>query len=140
MCLSPPARMRQRGFSLIEVLIAVVVLSIGLLGIAALQGVSLRSSNESVDRTEANLAVYDLLDRIRANRNAADLDDYVIALGETPSGATPAALDLQAWKAMLTRLPEGDGAVAVDGRRITVTVVWRDIRGEDTQLQLRSEL
>jgi type IV pilus assembly protein PilV len=133
-------RPAQRGFSLIEVLIAVVVLSIGLLGIAALQGVSLRSGNEAVARTEATLAAYDLLDRIRANRNATDLDDYVLDFGEAPTGSAPAALDLQAWKVALTRLPEGDGAVAVAGRRVTVTVVWQDIRGDDSQLQVQSEL
>lgn len=140
MRLSSQSRGTQRGFSLIEVLIAVVVLSIGLLGIAALQGVSLRAGNEAQARTEASLAAYDLLDRIRANRNATELDNYVVEFGDVPAGTSPAELDLQAWKASLERLPEGDGAVAVMGRRITVTVVWQDIRGDEAQLQVRSEL
>ncbi|MCP5152292.1 MAG: type IV pilus modification protein PilV [Ectothiorhodospiraceae bacterium] len=63
---------RERGFSLMEVLIALLVLGIGLLGLAALQAQGLRFSTESYSRSQATVLAYDIIDRIRANRaNAA---------------------------------------------------------------------
>ncbi len=59
---------RQSGIGLIEVLVAVAVLSIGLLGIGALQGVSLRNNNNSYFRTQATMAANQILDEVRANR------------------------------------------------------------------------
>lgn len=56
-----------RGFSLIEVLVALFVLSVGLLGTAQLQIVSLRYGNESFQRSQAVALAYDMADRMRAN-------------------------------------------------------------------------
>ena len=58
----------QRGFSLLEVLIAVVVLSIGLLGLASLQATSLRMNQEALMRSQEAHLAYDMIDRMRANR------------------------------------------------------------------------
>ncbi len=58
----------QRGTTLIEVLVAVVVLSLGLLGLAGLQGISLRSSSNAFMRTQATNLSYEILDEIRAAR------------------------------------------------------------------------
>lgn len=55
------------GFSLVEVLVAVLVLSVGLLGLAALQVTGLRASDSARMRTEASMAAYDLADRLRAD-------------------------------------------------------------------------
>ena len=60
-----------RGFSLIEVLVALLVLSIGLLGLAALQTTSLQFNTGSYYRTQATLLAYDIIDRMRANGSAA---------------------------------------------------------------------
>ena len=60
-------RKGQRGFSLIEVLVALVVLSIGMLGIAALYVDSLRSGRTAIHRTQAVILVSDMAERIRAN-------------------------------------------------------------------------
>ena len=57
----------QAGMSLIEVLVTVLVLSVGLLGIAALQFVSKRSNFEALQRTTATMLAYDILERMRAN-------------------------------------------------------------------------
>ena len=59
---------RHRGVSLIEVLVALLVLSIGLLGVAALQVISLRSNHGSFVRGQAVLLASDMADRMRANR------------------------------------------------------------------------
>lgn len=58
---------RSHGYSLIELLVAVVVLSMGLLGVGSLQLVSIRSNYEAMQRTEAGQLASNALDRIRAN-------------------------------------------------------------------------
>ena len=62
---------RQTGVGLIEVLIAVLVLSIGFLGIAALQAKSLSTNNSSMARSQAVIASYSILDAMRADRTNA---------------------------------------------------------------------
>ena len=58
----------QKGASLLEVLIAVLILAIGLLGIAALQAVTLRNMQGSSDRSVAVIQTYAMFDMMRANR------------------------------------------------------------------------
>lgn len=60
----------QNGFSLVEVLVALMVLSIGLLGLAALQTTSMKFNTDSYFRTQATYFVYDIIDRMRANSNS----------------------------------------------------------------------
>lgn len=75
----------QRGFSLVEVLVALVVMSIGMLGIAALYIESMKSNRGAVLRTQAVALAYDMADRIRANRLAGAR--YALALGTAPPAA-----------------------------------------------------
>jgi type IV pilus assembly protein PilV len=63
---------RTRGFTMIEMLVALVVLSIGMLGVAGLFVVSLRSGSSAVSRMQAVNLASDIADRIRANRRAGD--------------------------------------------------------------------
>jgi type IV pilus assembly protein PilV len=62
---------RATGFSLIEVLVTLVVLSIGLLSLAALQIATLKNNNSALTRFEATTHLYEILDRMRANRTPA---------------------------------------------------------------------
>jgi type IV pilus assembly protein PilV len=64
-------RRNQSGVGLIEVLIAVLVLGVGLLGIAALQAITLRNSSTSAERTQAAMQTYSMLDTLRSQRAAA---------------------------------------------------------------------
>lgn len=126
--------LRQRGAGLIEVMVAVLVLAIGLLGIAGMQLVSLQNNHSAALRSQAVVLAYDALDRMRANRDAAFIGSYATDFTDlAPAGATIEALDLQEWKSMLVTLPSGAGAIAsavVGGRTLfTVTVQWDDSRG-----------
>lgn len=82
-----PGPSGSAGFSMIEVLIALVVLALGLLGFALLQTLNLRYTQSANYRTEAANLAYDLLDQMRANRlSAADYTGASFAVGAA-SGA-----------------------------------------------------
>jgi len=72
------ASYHQWGFSLVEVLIALVVLSVGLLGLAALQTGGLQYNHDAYLRSKATLLAQDMADRMRANRKGAVAGDYAI--------------------------------------------------------------
>jgi type IV pilus assembly protein PilV len=82
---------RAAGFTLLELLIAVVVTSIGLLGIAALQATGLRDNHGAYLRTQATYVANDIADRMRANMNATIAGSYRINLNTPPTApAAPA--------------------------------------------------
>lgn len=101
------------GASLIEVLVAIIVLSLGLLGLAGMQASSLKAMQSAESRSRASLQIQDIIDRMRANRRPADEGAYDLALGDAPAaGDAVAAEDLRQWKAALGRaLPDGDGSI-----------------------------
>src|SRR5215510_14386609 len=76
----------QRGVSIVEALVALVILSVGMLGVAGLYLESLRSNRTALSRTNAVALVNDMADRIRANR--AGLANYALASGTAPSGGS----------------------------------------------------
>lgn len=144
-------RRRATGFSLIEVLVAVLVVAVGVLGIAGLQLVTMRTNTGSLMRTQANQYAYNIIDRIRANPEA----DYAIAMGDDPPEAatdceaaecTPeemADFDRAGWLAELADLPSGDGEIEVDGDVVTVTLQWDDDNQADndlTSVSVRTQL
>jgi len=123
---------KQKGMTLVETLVALVVLSIGLLGVAGLQMASLRSNHSAHLRSQGTALAYDIIDRMRANRNAALGGAYDVALGANVAGATMAAIDVTAWKAAVAAaLTNGDGSIARNGNIFTVTIQWDDTRGEN---------
>lgn len=69
---------RQAGLSLLEVLIATVVLSAGLLGLAGLQIAGMKTTHNSYQMQQATWMVYDLLERMRSNKQAAENDAYAV--------------------------------------------------------------
>jgi type IV pilus assembly protein PilV len=129
-----------RGFTLIEVLVSLVVLSIGLLGLAALQLTSLKANHGSSTRTQAVYLAYDIIDRMRANPTDVFAHNYDTAIGAVPTGGTVSGNDLVAWKqAIVNALPRGDiigdgmphnpdGSVTFNAATnlVTVSVVWND--------------
>ncbi len=132
-------RRPERGFSLVEVLVALLVLSIGLLGLAALQTVGLKFNTQSYQRTQATLLGYDIIDRIRANSiaKAAGNYDSVTASYFPPSPpdctsitCNPAQLatyDIAQWKtAIATMLTGGQGAISTPSNVRVVTITWTE--------------
>jgi type IV pilus assembly protein PilV len=123
----------SRGFSMIEVLVAVIVLSIGLLGLAGLQSVGLAHNQSASLRSTASIMAYGILDSMRANRLIADEGGYNHTLGDpAPVGTTIPEQDVGAWiNELEDRLPAGTGAIDIDAAgRITITIQWDDSRGE----------
>lgn len=136
---------RQRGVGLVEVLIATLLVSIGLLTLASLQMLSLSRGTSSALRTEALFQSYDLLDRMRANRAQAIGGLYDLPFETDPGSGSLATDDLGAWKAALdATLPNGDGQVRVEAQVVTIQVRWRDAGSgaEDPPavISLRSQL
>lgn len=119
-------RNSQSGTTLIEVLITVVLVSVGLLGLAGLQLTTVQNSNSSSERFEATTLAHDILERIRANRQAALTGRYNLALGAVPAGANLVGADLLEWRNALAVLPNGDGSIDVTAGEVTIEVQWTD--------------
>lgn len=142
-------RKKCSGFSLIEVLVAVLLLSFGLLGVAALQTNALRSNLSAFQRSQANMLSYYMMDAMRANRAAALIGSY--DLGKTctaPSAGTLITNDQIVWiNALKTNLGNHSttcGEVTCNTNNCTVKVYWDDSRslgGISTQfVEIKSRL
>lgn len=109
-------RQAQTGVGLIEVLIAVLVLAVGVLGIAALQSITLRNTGTSAERSQAAIQTYSMLDTLRTQRAAAIAGSLNTASGYQCSTATAlgAAGSVTGWLADLrmTVSPSACGKVA----------------------------
>ncbi|MFV2091203.1 MAG: type IV pilus modification protein PilV [Pseudomonadales bacterium] len=100
---------KQRGLSMIELLVAVLVLSIGVLGITALQMVSLQNNRGALFRAEAVQLAYDMMDRIRANPAGGIPGQAYGGLGLTT--APPASADCMANNCSETQMVLFDQAL-----------------------------
>ena len=163
-------RSKQKGFTLIEVLIAILVLAIGMLGMAGLQSYSVSSSYNAHLRTQATLLAQSIVDRMRANPQAAADNNYLIlfsnepgsvncnAIGSNCSHEQLADYDLREWKCLLgnfvdsgdcepfatqSTLPAGNGEIIrepTDQSQTRVTVQWTDAEGQDREVVLRARI
>jgi len=141
---------RSRGFSLIEVMVAVFVLSIGLLGMAALMATSMRNNQSADHRSQAVNLAHDVVEMMRANIN--NTQGYGSAGFSNPAAACPGAevafpygtgdlyvQDRRYWQRKLCqRLPNGRGRVLITGNITAgyiarVDVCWNDDRADANQ-------
>ena len=121
----------QRGFSLLEVMIAVLVLAIGLLGLSPLQANGLRANGSAQQRSQAVALAYDMMERLRSDFQHATAGTYNRALGATLPGAgnIPGEETINWITTLRLLLPTADGAVNCDAAgNCTVTVQWDDSR------------
>ena len=115
----------QQGATLIEILITVLVMSVGLVGMATLQFDAVKLNNDALLRTKAVNLANDMADRIRANPDAAEGGDYDFTLGATAptSPADTAEQDQSDWLAALANeLPRGQGSVAVNSNGVAGSI------------------
>lgn len=137
---------KQHGFTLLEVLVAIVVLSVGLLGLAGLQANSLNNNQTAYYRSIATQQAYDMADRIRSNIGTTGVGgvragnyDSLSTMPTNPtcnatSGCTPSQMatrDFFQWRTNTqTLLPSGTGTVVgtVVGtvRTFVITVSWTE--------------
>ncbi len=138
---------KNNGFTLIEVLISMLILAIGLLGLAALQMTTLRQNLSAYHRTQATQFAYDIADRMRVNINNAKLGSNSVyhkktaasaskqtsctTVASSCSSAQMAEQDLFEWYERLgSVLPNGLGVIesidSIDKRLFTIRVSWND--------------
>lgn len=142
-------RYHYQGFSLLEVLIAIVVLSVGLLGLAGLQFSALRGNNQTYERSQAHLLAQEIADSMRANRIAAGASLFVLDPGTPPDDppvdcrvgacdtpALSAAYSLDQWYTKLTEtLPSATARIRCEPAGVcavgvvhTVQIMWDEYR------------
>lgn len=147
------SRRHAGGFSLVEALVALLVLSIGMLGIAALYVESLRSGRTALLRTQAVTLASDMADRIRANRQGRDAYQATVTSADTNAECSPggtgcatdalAKHDKAAWLgAIEAALPGATGTIDVDTTTTpatyTIVVSWTEAGQKDSSTyQLR---
>jgi len=135
------APQRQRGFSLVEVLIALVIMSVGMLGIAGLYVQSMQAGRTSMFRHHAVTLAGDVADRIRANPTAGavymggGVDEGCVAQGADCTEPEMAAHDIFLWALQATEtLPNGQIQITYDGAvtppTYEIEVSWNE-PGED---------
>ena len=153
---------KNSGFSLIEALVAFMIISVGMLGIASLQTISMKAGHTAITRTSAVFNVEDILDRMRANPTqvvAYTVDvagvgtdggcSDVVGSAGSPNVVTSAATactaaqvaddDLYRWKRSLG--PNVTASIAVVApvaprvlNMVTVTIIWTERAVADTNL------
>ncbi len=151
---------KDSGFSIIEVLVALLITAVGILGVAGLQVMSLQQNRSALLRDQALQAGNDILDRMRANplieyapvEMAAEPDSDVNCVTAGCNPAQMAEYDIAQWKCWMNpfdsdnvlydvcdgfgvsqaSLPSGVGSVALVGKIHVITVQWVDDRDGNT--------
>ncbi len=124
---------KQEGFTLIEAMVAVMILSVGMIGLAYLQATGMRLNTTSYTRTQAAVLAGDLLDRMRSHGvvDAATVQDYQINENTDTGGCQPLQSDIDndllCWAADIQRaLPEADVTVDFDAGWVTIDMQWSE--------------
>jgi type IV pilus assembly protein PilV len=135
----------QSGFTLIEVLVALLVLAVGLLGMASLTVHSLQSNQGAYMRSQASVLAYDIAERMRFNHEGATAATtvYTNATATAPScgesgctSAQQAQLDVSTWRAALaSSMPGAEAAITRTANddlwAYQITISWTDSGATD---------
>ena len=136
---------RQRGVGFVEVLVAALILSIGLLGLAGLQMRSLRNNQRALERGVAVVETHAIADALRAERVNAINGVFDIGIDDpAPVGTTFADIVVAGWRTNLISSlgAAASGSVACNGSLCTITIRWDDSRGSAgaTQLNIQTQV
>lgn len=133
-----PTRRLDQGFSLVEILVSLVIVALGLIGVAKLQSTSLLSNTDAYYASLASFLSYEMAERIRVNPNGTS--NYAVVMSTLPptsvdcvanqcSASNMARFDVQQWIDVLNNsLPEGAGAITYSGGAqdaYTIIVRWK---------------
>jgi type IV pilus assembly protein PilV len=123
----------QRGASMIELLVSILIFAFGMLGLVGLQTRTLSYGQFSLYRSQATALTDDILDRMRADRASAKAGNWNTLLANASTSITGtttiAETDLKEWKQQVEALlPLGKGQVNVTAGVVTITMTW-DERG-----------
>ena len=125
----------QQGLTLVEAMIALLVISIGLLGIASLQLTAMNQNASSLNHSQAVWIAYNMSDRIRANISQFDNYNGIDTTNNyaqdcmapaTCSNAQMRESDAADWSTMIANLPGGRGIITNNADGLLVTVMWDD--------------
>lgn len=128
-----PGPASNAGMSMIEVLVAILLLVFGMFGVAAMQAASLRNSQSAMDHTQAVIQTYGMLDRMRANVPQARIGNYnlLTMTCALPDAGTLAQNERREWiQNLKSNLGEAAcGQVVCNDTTCVITVRWDDSRG-----------
>lgn len=122
----------QRGVSLIESMVALLVISIGLLGIASMQITAMKQNANALNHSQAVWIAYNMADRVRANisqfTNYAGVDTNNSysqdCMGATCNNVQMVTADAADWSTQVQNLPAGRGMIAGDATQLVISVMW----------------
>lgn len=147
---------KEKGMTLIEVLVAIVIVSTSLLAVALYGLVGLQENQTAYVRSQANFLAYEMADRIRSNAGYALDDDNNYSMSTSDVSSIPnavncanatgcdeaalASLDIREWAENFidvvgigadgatyeSLIPDGVGDVEVDGQEVVITISWND--------------
>jgi type IV pilus assembly protein PilV len=126
----------QQGMTLIEVLVALLILTVGLLGAAAVQLNALKYTDSSRMTSQASFIAYDMMDRIRANSGA----DYTVTPPTSGNLSVARDQDLYDFTTNIISFggPTATGSITLNQRVYTITINWSDARAANTASAQRS--
>jgi type IV pilus assembly protein PilV len=132
----PWSKHAQEGMTLIEVLVALVILGVGLLGAAALQLNALKYTDSARMTSQASFIAYDMMDRIRANAAA----DYTVTPPTSGNLNVARDQDLYDFTSNIIDFggPGATGSISLNQRVYTITITWDDSRAANTANARRS--
>jgi type IV pilus assembly protein PilV len=133
-----PALRSQRGVSMVELLVSLLIFTFGMLGLAGLQTRTLTFNQSSLVRSQATALISDVLDRMRADRKNAEAGTWDTALTEKSTdvvtGGAFSKTDMKDWKGQVEALmPSASGKASIvttltgaDTGNVTITIQWDD--------------
>ena len=141
---------QQAGFTLLELLVAMTIFAVGLLGLSAMQGMALRGNDDAFLKGQAVMLANDIADRMRVNLGGVTAGAYAGAASPAWPAAPPnpgvvcvgagafcnngamAAFDIYQWLTNVSQLPRGTASISAAGPPYIVTINWDGRYGPST--------